>query len=67
MKTIKKVKFKIMKTKNPLVKIIVGTNNDNLVVFEKFQSNSMHEMRKAKNKIFDRFEMMTPYEHIEDK
>lgn len=66
MGTIKKVRFKVVKTSNPKINAIAGYNDDKLVVFDRFQARSMHEMRKSKSRILDKFEMITPYEHIED-
>ena len=62
-----KVKFKIANTSDSKIKVIVGYNEEGLTVFDKFQSDSLHEMRKAKGRILDKFEIITPYEHVEDK
>lgn len=62
-----KVRFKIVKTNNPEENAIAGCNENGLVVFERFRADSLFEMRKAKGRILDKFEMITPYEHIEDK
>lgn len=62
-----KVRFKITKTSDSEINAIAGYNENGLVIFDRFQADSLYEMRKAKGRILDRFEMITPYEHIEDK